>query len=108
MGRTENSTERLEASRGHRHWVKEIRSNQTLFGVGAEVRSKNDLTEPALLEMSGNGCAEIGRFQLRAASRQTVPPFEAPDPIAETGKTSAYRSFAGSPLILETPPEHNQ
>ena len=54
MGRTENPTDRLEASRGHRHWAKEIRSNQTLFGVGGEVRSKNNLTEPALLEMSGN------------------------------------------------------
>jgi hypothetical protein len=54
MGRTENSTERLQTSRGHRHWAKEIRSNQTLFGVSAGVRSKNDLTEPALLEMSGN------------------------------------------------------
>jgi len=55
MGRTENPTDRLEASRGHRPWAKEIRSNQTLFGVGGEVRSKNNLTEPALLEMSGKG-----------------------------------------------------
>jgi hypothetical protein len=53
MGRTEKPTERLQASRGHRHWAKEIGRNQTLFGVSAEVRSKNDLTEPALLEMSG-------------------------------------------------------
>jgi hypothetical protein len=55
MGRTENSTERLQASRGHRHWAKEIRRSQTLFGVSGEVRSKNNLTEPALLEMSGDG-----------------------------------------------------
>jgi hypothetical protein len=54
MGRTEKPTERLQASRGHRHWAKDIGPNQTLFGVNAEVRSKNDLTEPALLEMSGN------------------------------------------------------
>jgi hypothetical protein len=54
MGRTENSTERLQASRGHRHWAKEIRPSQTLFGVSGEVRSKNNLTESALLEMSGN------------------------------------------------------
>src|SRR5271156_4312184 len=53
MGRTENSTERLQASRGHRHWAKEIGRQKTLFGVSAEVRSKNDLTESALLEMSG-------------------------------------------------------
>jgi hypothetical protein len=56
MGRTEKPTERLQASRGHRHWAKEIRPNQTLFGVSGEVRSKNNLTEPALLEMSGNRC----------------------------------------------------
>ena len=63
MGRTENPTERLQASRGHRHWAKEIRSNQTLFGVGGEVRSKNNLTEPALLEMSGN--ATLGDSQMK-------------------------------------------
>jgi hypothetical protein len=43
-----------QASRGHRPWAKEIRPNQTLFGVSGEVRSKDNLTEPALLEMSGN------------------------------------------------------
>src|SRR5271170_3645593 len=74
MGRTENSTERLQASRGHRHWAKEIRSNQTLFGVGGEVRSKNNLTEPALLEMSGNATdqdldSRIGQTLASAAFR---------------------------------------
>jgi hypothetical protein len=65
MGRTENSTERLQASRGHRHWAKEIRPSQTLFGVSGEVRSKNNLTESALLEMSGYGVIsnDAGRFK---------------------------------------------
>src|ERR1700684_108275 len=54
MGRTENPTDRLEASRGHRHWAKEIGPNQPLFRVDHGVRPKNNLTEPALLEMSGN------------------------------------------------------
>jgi hypothetical protein len=54
MGRTENPTDRLEASRGHRHWAKEIGPNQPLFRVDDGVRPKNNLTEPALLEMSGN------------------------------------------------------
>ena len=53
MGRTENPTDRLEASRGHRHWAKEIGPNQPLFRVDHGVRPKNNLTEPALLEMSG-------------------------------------------------------
>ena len=34
--------------------AEEIRPNQTLFGVSGEVRSKDNLTEPALLETSGN------------------------------------------------------
>src|ERR1700735_2240692 len=46
-------TERLQTSRGHRHWAKEIPRRKTLFGVGGGVRFKNDLTGPALLEMSG-------------------------------------------------------
>jgi hypothetical protein len=70
MGRTENSTERLQASRGHRHWAKEIRPSQTLFGVSGEVRSKNNLTESALLEMSGNATTQASglrksRFRTR-------------------------------------------
>jgi hypothetical protein len=32
----------------------ETQRMKPLFGVDGEVRSKNDLTEPALLEMSGN------------------------------------------------------
>src|ERR1700678_2353477 len=55
MGRTENPTDRLEASRGHRHWAKEIGPNQPLFRVDHGVRPKNNWTEPALLEMSGYG-----------------------------------------------------
>src|ERR1700677_655876 len=55
MGRTEKPTDRLEASRGHRHWAKEIGPNQPLFRVDHGVRPKNNLTEPALLEMSGYG-----------------------------------------------------
>jgi hypothetical protein len=54
MGRTENLTDRLRASRGHRHWAKEIGRQKTLFGVHGEVRFQKYLTEPALLEMSGN------------------------------------------------------
>jgi hypothetical protein len=34
-----------------------------LFRVDGEVRSKNDLTEPALLEMSGNATSMIGLCQ---------------------------------------------
>jgi hypothetical protein len=63
MGRTENLTERLQASRGHRHWAQEIGRQKTLFGVSAEVRSKNDLTEPALLEMSGNATNQASGIQ---------------------------------------------
>jgi hypothetical protein len=64
MGRTEQPTERLQTSRGHRHWAKEIGRNQALFGVHGEVRSKNNLTEPALLEMSGNATnQELYRFR---------------------------------------------
>src|ERR1700678_909368 len=65
MGRTENPTDRLEASRGHRHWAKEIGPNQPLFRVDHGVRPKNNLTEPALLEMSGNGVIsnDPGRFK---------------------------------------------
>src|ERR1700733_12979260 len=66
MGRTEKPTDGLQASRGHRHWAKEIRRSQTLFGVSGEVRSKNNLTEPALLEMSGKGC------QLRRSTQHFV------------------------------------
>ena len=33
---------------------KKYDEKKTLFGVSGEVRSKNNLTEPALLEMSGN------------------------------------------------------
>src|ERR1700734_2694549 len=64
MGRTENSTERLQASRGHRHWAKEIRPSQSLFGVSGEVRSKNNLTESALLEMSGNATNQASERRL--------------------------------------------
>jgi DUF1016 N-terminal domain len=46
-------TARLQTSRGHRHWAKEIPRRKTLFGVDGGVRFKNDLTGPALLEMSG-------------------------------------------------------
>jgi hypothetical protein len=35
---------------------KETQRMKPLFRVEGEVRSKNDLTEPALLEMSGNAC----------------------------------------------------
>ena len=63
MGRTEKPPERLQASRGHRHWAKEIGRNQTLFGVNGEVRSKNNLTQPALLEMSGNAGGLNGSTQ---------------------------------------------
>ena len=35
---------------------KETQRMKPLFRVEGEVRSKNDLTEPALLEMSGYGC----------------------------------------------------
>src|ERR1700735_2249953 len=47
-------TARLQTSRGHRHRAKEIPRRKTLFGVDGGVRFKNDLTGPALLEMSGN------------------------------------------------------
>src|ERR1700689_3010132 len=65
MGRTENPTDRLEASRGHRHWAKEIGPNQPLFRVDHGVRPKNNLTEPSLLEMSGYGVIsnEADRFK---------------------------------------------
>src|ERR1700678_4497897 len=63
MGRTENPTDRLEASRGHRHWAKEIGPNQPLFRVDHGVRPKNNLTEPALLEMSGNAGGLNGSTQ---------------------------------------------
>ena len=66
MGRTENPTDRLEASRGHRHWAKEIGPNQPLFRVDHGVRPKNNLTEPALLEMSGYRC------QLRRSTQHFV------------------------------------
>jgi hypothetical protein len=63
MGRTENPTDRLEASRGHRHWAKEIGPNQPLFRVDHGVRPKNNLTEPALLEMSGYSGGLNGSMQ---------------------------------------------
>jgi hypothetical protein len=54
MGRTEAdrriTSEPWSSTLGQRNLTK-----QTLFGVDGEVRSKKDLTEPALLEMSGNG-----------------------------------------------------
>jgi hypothetical protein len=52
MGRTEAdrriTSEPWSSTLGQRNLTK-----QTLFGVDGEVRSKKDLTEPALLEMSG-------------------------------------------------------
>jgi hypothetical protein len=85
MGRTENSTERLQASRGHRHWAKEIRPSQTLFGVSGEVRSKNNLTEPALLEMSGNATSMIGLCQEGKSS---------PDALGRSAGVNSFGFFA--------------
>jgi hypothetical protein len=52
MGRTETdrkiTSEPWLSTLGQRNLMK-----KTLFGVYGEVRSKKDLTEPALLEMSG-------------------------------------------------------
>ena len=74
MGRTENPTDRLEASRGHRHWAKEIGPNHPLFRVDHGVRPKNNLTEPALLEMSGNATHQDGCCgQLRLPDESTLP-----------------------------------
>jgi hypothetical protein len=53
---------------------KEIRSNQTLFGVEGEVCSKNDLTEPALLEMSGYRVNPELTATSQNNSRSPVPP----------------------------------
>ena len=38
----------------------ETEPNQPLFEVDGEVRFKNNLTEPALLEMSGKGVYQMG------------------------------------------------
>jgi hypothetical protein len=54
MGRTETdrkiTTEPWSSTLGQRNLTKK----KTLFGVDGEVRSKKELTELALLEMSGN------------------------------------------------------
>jgi hypothetical protein len=39
---------------------KEAQRIKPLFGVEREVRSKNNLTESALLEMSGNATNQMG------------------------------------------------
>src|ERR1700733_3856056 len=49
-------TERLQASRGRRQG-RRTRRTKTLSEVNGEVRLKKRLTQPTLLEISGNACA---------------------------------------------------
>jgi len=47
----------------------ETRQNKPLFRVDHGVRPKNNLTEPALLEMSGNATnQELGKFSTETAN----------------------------------------
>jgi hypothetical protein len=69
--------------------------NQTLFGVSGEVRSKNNLTEPALLEMSGNATnQESASLCLNANAAQTQP--EKPDSMRTA------RSGLGIPSVRKS------
>ena len=64
---------------------KETQRMKPLFGVEGEVRSKNDLTEPALLEMSGNATSMIGLCQEGKSS---------PDALGRSAGVNSFGFFA--------------